>query len=269
MKLCLSTLACPNWALEQIVAAAAENGIVGLDFRGIGSEIDITRLPQFSDGLPATLELLGRHGLEMPCLNTSVTLVTPASERWEMMLDECRRYAALAEKTHTPFLRIFGGGVPKGMSREEARLLAQRHLRQLAKITRNFGVRALLETHDDWAASGQVLEILSEFDPADAGVLWDVEHPFRRGESVVDTASNLRQYLAHTHVKDAIRAGDQYHPKLLGEGELPLPGFVAALKQISYDGGICLETEKRWHAAAPEPEQSVPQFARYMRQLWG
>ena len=80
MKLSLSTLCCPTWSLEQVVAVAREHGIGGIDFRGLGEEIDVTKLPAFNDGLPATLELLKRHEIAVPCFNTSIALVTPAAE---------------------------------------------------------------------------------------------------------------------------------------------------------------------------------------------
>src|SRR6476620_6711091 len=117
MKLCISTLACPTWTLPQILDACHPNRIEGIDFRGIGDQIDITKLPAFTTTLDATLESLHHLGLSMPCLNTSITLVTPAPDRWQMMLDECQRYATLASRTDTKFLRVFGGSVPKDLSR--------------------------------------------------------------------------------------------------------------------------------------------------------
>ena len=57
-------------------------------------------------------------------------------------------------------------------------------------------------------------------------------------------------------------------PCLLGEGQLPLLQCLQALVRIGYDGWFCLETEKRWHAEAPDPEQSIPQFAQFMKQNW-
>jgi sugar phosphate isomerase/epimerase len=267
MKLTISTLACPEWSLERIVQVAAANGIDGIDFRGLGSEIDITKLPSFNDGLDNTLALLRAHNLEMPCLNSSVTLVTPAPERWQMMLDEANRSARLAEKTHTRFLRVFGGGVPKDLSREEAALLARRHLRQMMKICHPFGCTPLVETHDEWATSLQMLEIIHEFDPRDVGVLWDIEHPFRRGENPADTFASLRRFIRHVHFKDSVRTGNKNSPRLLGEGELPVRECHALLREGGYDGWVCLETEKRWHAEAPDPAESIPQFATFMREL--
>src|SRR5262245_48748691 len=104
MKLCISTLACPTWDLPTIAKAAADNGIGGIDFRGLQSEIDVTKLPAFNENLPDTLALLKAHNLEMPCLNSSVTLMA-VGERWGQMLEECQRSALLAAKTGTRFIR--------------------------------------------------------------------------------------------------------------------------------------------------------------------
>ena len=169
MKLCISTLVCPGWDLRQIIDAAVASSIGGIDFRGLGSEIDITKVPPFLAELDSTLHLFRYHRLALPCFNTSVTLVSPTPERWEMMLDECSRYAHLAGRTGTAFLRIFGGGVPKGMTHEEARIMAQRHLRQVIKICRPNQCIPLVETHDDWSTSPRILELLHGFDPAEAG----------------------------------------------------------------------------------------------------
>jgi sugar phosphate isomerase/epimerase len=268
MKLTVSTLSCPAWDLAKIVECSVAHGIRGIDFRGLGQEIDITQLPQFDSHLDGTLSILREHGLSMPCLNTSVTLVSPSPERWEAMLDEAQRYARLASRTGTVLLRVFGGGVPKGMTCEEGRIMAQRHLRQIVKICKVYGCVPILETHDDWRTSSAVLELLHEFDPAEVGVLWDLEHPWRAGEVPADTAKGLRRFIRHVHVKDTMDVNGERRPTLLGEGILPLADCAAALREIGYDAWYCLESEKRWDPEAPEPEVGLPQFASYMRERW-
>ena len=69
MKLSLSTLVCPKWTFQQIVDAAVAAGIGGIDFRGIASEIDITRLPLFTTELPETMRVLSENQLRLPCFN--------------------------------------------------------------------------------------------------------------------------------------------------------------------------------------------------------
>jgi sugar phosphate isomerase/epimerase len=147
-------------------------------------------------------------------------------------------------------------------------MMAERHLRQLVKICRPRGCMPLLETHDDWRTSGQVLELIHGFDATEIGVIWDLEHPWRAGEAPMETAQGLRRFIRHVHVKDTIYPENQAQSVLLGQGLVPLGECAAALGRIEYGGWYCLETEKRWHPAAPEPEQSIPQFAEFMRRSW-
>ena len=269
MKLCVSTLVCPNWSLPEVIGAAAAHGIGGIDIRGLGHEIDVTREPSFEDGLSDTLELLRRHSLELPCWNTSIALVTPAADIWQTMLEDCQRHAALAQRCGSRFVRVFGGALPRGISREEAIVLARRHLRQLGKICTSHGCRVLLETHDEWSTSREVLQVVGEFSPEEVGVLWDVEQTCRHGESPEETARALRSFLRHVHIKDSVPVAGKNVPRLLGEGDLPLKAMIVALRRIEYDGWVCLETEKRWNPQeAPEPEESLPQFVHFMKECW-
>jgi sugar phosphate isomerase/epimerase len=171
----------------------------------------------------------------------------------------------LAGKTGTQFLRVFGGGIPAAMQREDARKIACDHLEELIKICKPHGCKPLVETHDSWILSEHVLQLVGGFDPSETGVLWDLEHPWRNGEAPLDTAKALSNRVEHIHIKDTVRRDGKSVPLLLGEGEVPLTDCLAALASIKYTGWICLETEKRWHREGPEPEQSVPQFAEYMR----
>jgi fatty-acyl-CoA synthase len=184
------------------------------------------------------------------------------------MLDEAHRYAQLAARTGTKLLRIFGGAIPAELTRDEAIAMARRHIRQLIKLCKPAGCRPLLETHDAWTCVPEISELLREFQPEDVGVLWDIEHTNRAGECARETVDGLKRYIQHVHFKDSLRVGGTNVPKLMGEGDLPLKACIAALRSMDYDGFISLETEKRWHAGAPDAEQSVPQFAAFMRRLW-
>ena len=272
MLLSVSTLACPDWTLPQIVGACAAHALHGVEFRGLGREIDVTRAPDFADAsIDATLALLGSQGLRVSNLASSVTLVVPGPERWQEMLDECHRFATLAARTNTPFVRIFGGAATGGLTDDEARTMARRHVRQVIKVCKPRGVTPLLETHGAHATAAAVREILHDLDPADVGVLWDVEHTTRAGESPAELARALAPWLRYVHLKDSRpdptpHAPRQTRPCLIGDGDLPLAAVLAALAAIRYDGWVCLETEKRWHPdVAPAPELSIPRFASFMR----
>lgn len=289
MKLAVSTLTCPAWPLERIIGVAAEYGIRGIEFRGLEAEIDVTRLLAFSVHLPKTLSALQKANLAICCLGTSVTLLSPVGDRWEEMLEECRRYAILAGESGARIIRIFGGRPPAGLSRQEALTLARRRLRQVVKICSPCSCRPLIQTHDAWSTAGEVLELLEGFDPLEAAVLWDVEGTCRRGEPPEQTAGRLAGFLAHVHWKDsrpscerpavsgverpaasrverpAVSGVERSVPALIGQGDLPLRDCRVALKAAGYSGWISLETEKRWRDDAPDPDKSIPHFAAEMR----
>jgi len=113
------------------------------------------------------------------------------------------------------------------------------------------------------------MEILGRFEPEEASALWDVEHPARQGEAPAQTSQSLGRYAKHVHFKDSQRRNGKSEPRLLGEGDLPLSQIIQALREMKYAAWICLETEKRWHPeTAPEPEESLPQFVRFMQENW-
>jgi sugar phosphate isomerase/epimerase len=265
MKLSFSTLGCPKWTLDQILEQAEALGFGGIDFRGVGDAIDITTMPEFTTQLNQTAARLAQRKLVVPSLNSSVTLVTFDPTRWDAAIAEAQRYAQLAERLGTPFVRVFGGKIPAGVAREEARALAQRHLRQLAKICATHRCMPLLESHDDWTTSEELLPLLDGLDRGQVGIIWDIEHPHRKGESAAAFAAAMKPWIRHAHVKDSVRDADHNRPVLLGEGTVPVRQCIAALKSIGYDGWYCYESEKRWHAGAPEPEQSLPRFVDYMK----
>src|SRR5258706_13855649 len=53
-RLGFSTLGCPNWDWNRIVDFAATNGYSAIELRGVGPQMDLTRVPQFAPAAFAT-----------------------------------------------------------------------------------------------------------------------------------------------------------------------------------------------------------------------
>ena len=192
---------------------------------------------------------------------------------WQMMLDECHRYARLAGRyRHALPARFRGARSPKRMSQAEALGMALLHRGNLrdSSLARHAACRWSRRTTIG-STTPRLLELTGRGRSGRGGWLWDVEHPWRRGETPADTARALRPYLRHTHFKDSVGAArGRICPGSLGEGELPLLECVAALKAVGYDGWCSLEAGERWHPQeCPEPEATLPQFVQFMRTAWG
>jgi sugar phosphate isomerase/epimerase len=188
-------------------------------------------------------------------------------------LEEIRAYAELCKLFGTPFIRVFGGGIGSA-PREEAVQTAAAHFREMAKIAEAFGVKLLLETHDDWTDCRDTRSLMEAVDSNAVGVLWDVHHPYRMiGEQPETTWETLGKWIAYTHVKDSLPiepAPGAKHPFrycLTGEGDIPLKRICGLLKQQGYEGYYTLEWEKKWHPEIAEADIAFPQYVSYMRRL--
>lgn len=267
-KLTFSTLCCPEWDLESILDHAATFGYSAVDFRGIGATLDVTTLPAFAGEGAATRRMVESRKLTVACLCSSIRLLEPDGRKWIAFLDEFMRHLRAAELFGTPIIRIFPGEAPAGVPLDEVLGVARHRLLQLTRMAGKLGARPAVETHDKgWMRASQAIRLVDAFDPRDVPLIWDVRHGIRDGEAWATSLEIVRDRVASVHVKDSKFAEGKEVPTLIGEGALPWVDVVKVLDGIGYAGWYCLENEKRWHPAAPNPLDILPQFVEWMRRV--
>jgi sugar phosphate isomerase/epimerase len=170
----------------------------------------------------------------------------------------------LALALGAPYVRVFGGDVQDGETREDCLKRSAEKLTRLGKRASQRGLRVLLETHDAFSTGAQVAELLDRVPDAAVGALWDLHHPVRLGESPEQTARAIASRTHHTHVKDSNKGGGY---ALLGEGDIPLDALVTQLHSAGYTGYLTLEWERAWHPELAGPEVVFPKAARYLSDL--
>lgn len=274
MKLSLMTLGCPAWDLGTICARAQEYGFDGIDFRGVGSELDVTRLPAFTTGAAATARAIADHGLRVSGISSSIRVCAP--ERRAADLDEARRTIEVALALGAPNVRVFGEGAPDRIGKLEAARIGTDRLREILDIPGAQGLSWNFETHDHWVRSDDCLLLLDAIDDPAFGCAWDIAHTRRTaGETAAQSLDALYTRLRYVHVKDAARTtpgdpramSDGWRYVLPGTGELDIDGGIAALRERGYDGWLMFEHEKRWHPELEEPEVAFPAFVAWGRRL--
>lgn len=270
MKLSFSTLGCPDWALDEVLARGREYGFEGVGFRGLGgAELDLTKVPEFAAGRRIdTKRRLAAAGLVPSMILTSAKLMAEGDAVEEnMRLGE--GHIDIAADIGSPFIRVFGGAIPTGLSHAAAVARAAERLRRLGDYARGRGVTVLLETHDDFIAPALVSHVMEATDHAHVGVLWDVHHPWRITEaSVADAWETLRPWIRSVDLKDSVTDFDAklgYRYVELGKGEVPLREALQLLVDGGFDGWLTFEWEKRWHPEIADPEVSFPAFIATMR----
>ncbi|HNW86213.1 MAG TPA: sugar phosphate isomerase/epimerase family protein [Candidatus Limiplasma sp.] len=265
MKISFSTLGCPRWSFREITATAVDLGYQGVEIRGVGKDISVPSVPDFSDdNLPQTLAELKRMNLSIPCLDSDCCIHLRENEK--SVDAELEAYALLAQKLGTPYVRMMAtapvpqpvGTVDEGFVRD--------HAVRLGEMAKAHGVKLLIETHGVWSNSEKLARMLSLISSDSVGALWDVHHPYRfMGEKPQTTVDNLKPWLWHTHFKDSAGTAESYHYTLPGFGDVPLEEAIHVLRAQGYDGFHSLEWVKRWDTTLEEPGIVFAHFANFMR----
>ena len=269
MKLSFTTLACPQWDLDQILAAARKYGYDAFDFRHYRGSTDLPSMPEFTTGLADTAKKIAAAGLKVSGISSGIHVFSTEPEQREQAVKAAGAYARIAAGLGAPLLRVFGGAV-KETPRAEAVRLAGQTLRAMAAAASREGVTIALETHDAWCRGADVMEMLDAAQAGRAvGVLWDVLNAVTDArEAPEETWRHIQGHLVGTHWKDTATlppAKTQY--VLPGHGLAPFARFYALIAGSGYDGYYTFEWEKAWHPELAEADVALPVFVQCMRGL--
>ena len=265
MKLAFSTLGCPAWSLDQVVATASDLGYEGVELRLLDGEVIPPDLP--AGERQRVKKAFASAGIPIVCLDTSARFTAPEPEARRRQEQDVRAYLALANEWEAPLIRIFGGNLAPGVDEAQGVAYLAESLNHLAPDAERAGVTIALETHDAFSAGRLVAEVMKRVPSPRVAPLWDTHHPYRMGETPQQTWDYIGERMVHTHVKDAVRKPDGgWQLVLLGQGEVPVKEAMAIWAQRGYAGFVCVEWEKKWHPEIPDPEVALPQHARVLRQ---
>jgi len=93
----------------------------------------------------------------------------------------------------------------------------------------------------------RLFEDLEKRGTTNVGVNFDPANFLHYGKAnPVDAVYMLAPYIKGVHAKDACYPTDGYHlgkEKTIGEGQVNFPAFIAALKDVGYDGFVTIERE--------------------------
>ena len=267
-KLAFSTLGCPDWPLDEVIAVTRRYGYDGVELRLLDGEIITPELPQRERERVRTA--FADAGIPICCLDSSIRVATGVEP--EQVAAELRAFLALAAELGAPMIRVFGGEWPEGWTEEQVFEATAALLNSVAPDAERLGVAVVLETHDSLSSSHTVAEILRRVPSHAIGALWDTHHPYRMGEEPDQVIDALGDRILHFHVKDARRneaARTGWDLLLLGEGEVPVRASLTTLLRRGYTGWVAVEWEKKWHPTIEDPEIALPQHAKLLREWAG
>ncbi|MBO4356456.1 MAG: sugar phosphate isomerase/epimerase [Clostridia bacterium] len=267
MKIAFSTLGCPDWNWDIILATAKDMGFDGIEIRGIANEIYAPKIPVFQESkISDSINKLDRMGLNISCLTSACYLYD--KQTGDRMIAEGKEYIDLADALGVPFVRVLGDKDPQpGKDIDDEYVAIQ--VKKLCSYAENRNVTVLIETNGVYADSARMKRLLELTDEKSLGVLWDVHHPYRYfNETPEKTYSVLGDRIRYLHVKDSVVLPDgKLKYRMMGYGDVPLKETFRILKENGYDGYVTLEWVKRWYSELEEPGVVFMQFRSYVNRM--
>jgi sugar phosphate isomerase/epimerase len=268
--LSFSTLGCPAWTFSQVLQHAAANDYQGIEIRGIKGDLDLPNNPLLSaSNIAQTKREITDSNSNIVNLGSSANMHFIDAKKRQSNLDEAKKYIELAHQLACPFIRVFPNDLPKDQDEKTTVETIIKSLIELGDFAKNSGVKVLLESHGKVIKSDMLLHIMQEANHANVGLVWDFFNMWSiTKEPPAQMYAQLKKYIYHTHIKDAVltEKGETY--SLLGEGNSPVKEALHALKKGGYTGYYSFEWEKLWHPEIQEPEMAIPHYAKNFANYW-
>ena len=175
MNYAFMSFSCPQATFAEMLGLAAQYGYAGIEPRAGGSQNHGVELEASAQQRASFRAQAAEAGIAICCLAAGARFADPASR--DAQVEESLQYIDLAAEIGAPALRVFGGRIPAGISRESAIAGVTNALKRLAERADARGVVVCLETHDDWCNPEDVVAVMERVAHPAIGVNWDVAHP--------------------------------------------------------------------------------------------
>ena len=263
MKLCLSTIGCPDWRFGDIVSAAKDLGYDAIEIRGIGGEIYAPAAPELTVDFAKTGKLLDETGIKIAMLTSGAALADHSVK--DKSVDEAKAYIDLAAKVGAEFVRVMSTDKPyfDGGDIE----LCRKQYAEVVEYAKGTGVTPLMETNGLFVDTAKLAAFLDEAGEG-GGALWDVHHPYRfNDESIAETVANLGGKIKYVHLKDSVIEKGKVAYKMMGYGDVPVTEAIETLLYNGYDGYCTFEWVKRWNRELEDAGIVFAHYAYYMKRF--
>ena len=248
MKLSFSTNRWKGYDFDQFVDIAVRfkfGGIEVHDLSAVDKATDAARLT-------AAYRRVFENRLEVVCIDLLADIaLAPEAARKE--LDNA---FLAAQKLHCPYLRLKTTADAATAAEAVPAFLAD-----ALPLAEKAGVTLLVETVGPYADTARLRALFESFVSDRLAALWDLHYPCRvANETPEQTIKNLGAYVRHVHMKDSESADK---PALVGEGSLPIPDIMNALRSVNYDGYVSIEWDPAWDEVS-DIDIVFPHFTNYM-----
>lgn len=265
MKYSFMSFSTPTLSLTEMLDVAKQYGYDGIEPRLDAQHAHGVEVHTTAEQRAAIRQQADDAGIALACLATSLRYADPGQT--EDMLRQTHERIDLAGDVGTPSMRVFGGGIPEGVTREQAIHLLVESLSSVADHAGERGVTLCLETHDDWCNPAHVAAVVEQVNHPAIAVNWDIMHPVRTKNATMDESfETLQPWIRHLHVHDGrvVEGTSQLCP--IGEGDIDHKRAIELLMKTNYQGFISGEWIN-WEPYEKHLPRELTTLKRYEREL--
>lgn len=263
IKLAFSTVACPQWTLEEVAKKAKEYGYEGVELRTLDGSAGIASDPALSDAKKVR-DVLRVFAIEPVCISTSVALHHSDTTDARNAMVLANRYLQMAADMGCPYVRFFGHEVRPGDSRQSAMQRIAERMNELARKGSSLGVQVLMENAGSFNRAKEWWWIFNLVDHPMTGLVWNVANAAAAGESAAVSVSTLNSRIRLAKVKDT-NVGEGSGYTALGEGTVGIENFVKRLLGIGFNGYITVEWDRLWLPTLAPAEEYLPDAQKRLK----
>lgn len=264
IKLAFSTVACPDWTLEQVAERAREMGYDGVELRtlgggssGLASDPALTEPGKVRDVLRA-------FGVAPACLSTSIALHMKDDSAGRAAHWETVKAIESAAKIGCPLVRVFAHEVEPGQNRAGVMQRIAERAAALMDTAGSHGVQLLFENAGSFAKAKEWWWILNVVDHPMVGLSWSPVNAAAAGEPVAVSVPMLNSRISLVKVKDT-KIGEGSGFTLPGDGTVGIEKLVRRLMGIGFEGWLSVEWDRLWLPALKPAEDILPESAKRLR----
>ncbi len=245
MRLAYGTYAMPTMKLEEAIGPLADIGYAGIEVCVSDKHAGATVEEMTAERRATCRQMLADRGMRVPAIFVLGHIYTPHDAQHRATMEHVRRCAELARDLGAgdrPVIAVGFGGRSADWDGARGRLVEQ--LADYAQLAEEEDIVVAGEAHCKAAVdrSERAIWLLEQVDHPRVRLHFDIVHFWLAGENISEAVARLLPYTAHTHVTDARRHEDgSFELTLLGEGQLDLREYVAAMHRGGWDDLITVE----------------------------
>lgn len=265
---------------QTAMQSAAQLGITGMQVYATGDYFNVDTITP--DKIRSLRRWLADSGLTLTalcgdfiCGNPDIRFSDPAKS--ELIVEKSKRILDFAKEAGTDIVTTHVGVVPADRNCDKFKV-TQSVCYRLAEYADSVDAHFAIETGPELAVT--LKQLLDSLHSKGVGINLDPANLVMvTGDDPAGAVHTLKDYIVHTHAKDGIMLtkGDpeviygeietqiqnmEYFKEVpLGEGSVPFPRYLQALKDIGYQGYLTIERE-----VGENPKADIAAAVRFLKE---